>query len=222
MVKKFFILLFLYLLSYNLVAQKKADGCDNWIVKPYLYNDSISTISNVCFWDNYLYKTDTMDRKFFPDTLIICLHLIPSMTLWENRSIDNMDSYNIESELFFVVGESFDCYNIVNPEFSEPYPLLDSVINLKSAFHYINKQNVGFINISTIKIPMKELLRSMNIYTNAKEDSINWIDGTTTILNQIVISTRIYKKDKSYHRRFNFTLPINGPYCSGENPIYYE
>ena len=222
MVKKFILLLFLYILSYNLIAQKNTDGCDDWIIKPFLYNDSISTFSNVCFWDNYLYKTDTLDRNFFPDTLIICLHLIPSMTMWDNGFVDNMDSYRIESKLYFVTGESFDSYNIVNSQFSEPYPLLDSVINLKSAFHYINKQNVGFVNISTIKIPMNELLRSMNIFTNVKEDSIEWVDGTTTILNQIVIRTRIYKKDKSSYRRFNFTLPTNGPYCNGESAYYDE
>lgn len=112
--KHIFFLVIIALQVSNIYAQSKSIGsCDKWNITPYLYNDSISEQSEVCFWQNYWYEKDTSTSFYFPDTLIVCLHIVPSTELWEIDTLD-MKSCRVISNLYFKLGESFNSYNIVN------------------------------------------------------------------------------------------------------------
>ncbi len=199
-----------------MIAQEKYGNCEDWDIVPYLYNDSVNPNTEVCLWKNYWYEPDTSDGPYFPDTLIVYLHLIPSQSLWGEKPIEKMDLYHIESTLYFVLGENIDSYNMINKKISEPFQLLDSVIDFKYAFDYCNRINSGFVEIPCTKIPMRKILRSFNVFTNFRGDWIDSIDGLLSpSLNEVIIKTQIYTKENEVCRRFDFVLPVNGPYCNG-------
>ena len=193
-------------------AQENVGSCEDWDVVPYLYNDSVSKQSEICFWKNYWYGRDDTDKALFPDTLIVCMHLVPNTVLWE-KEITGMGSYHITSQMLFKFGEKSDSYNLVNARCSRPFQIMDSVVDFESIFSLLNRENVGYINIAVKKIPMKKALESLNIFTNVLGESIVWVDGVTFILNQIIIQTQIYRDGEYPCRRFEFILPVNGPYC---------
>ena len=109
--KRIFLLVIIVLhVSYIYAQSTPIGSCDKWNIVPYLYNDSISNQSEVCFWQNYWYERDTTTNLCFPDTLIVCLHLMPSAELWQVDTIE-MKSCRVISNLYFKLGENADSYN---------------------------------------------------------------------------------------------------------------
>lgn len=203
-------------MSYIYAQSKSCGSCDKWNITPYLYNDSISKQSEVCFWQNYWYEQDSTYKFFFPDTLIVCLHLTPDIEIWDMDTLDK-GSCRVISNLYFKLGECTDSYNVVNSENSERILLLDSTIDLNAAFDYYDA-GLGLLLIAMKKIPMREMLSSKNIFTNGWKEKIQWGDGRAHLLNQVIIETVINDLDGVTHRRFEFSLPVNGSYC-GRNII---
>ncbi len=211
--KRIFFLVIIVVHVSCIYAQSKASGsCDKWDIIPYLYNDSISKQSEVCFWQNYWYERDTSVNFYFPDTLIVCMHLVPSTELWEMDTL-NMKSGRVISNLYFKLGESADSYNIINSTNTERILLLNSPIDFNVAFNYINQNKEGFISIAIVKLPMKKMLSSMNVFTNVWGESILWENGKSLMLNQVIIETVVSDMDGYLCRRFEYSLPINGHYC---------
>ena len=197
----------------RLVAQDFVGNCEDWDIVPYLYNDSVSKQSEICLWKNYWYNTDGTTESFFPDTLVVCLHLVPNTVLWE-KEVSGMGSFHVKSQLLFKLGESKDSYNMVNSKYSEPIMLFDSVVDFESIFAYLNQVNVGYINIAVSKIPMKEILKTLNVFINEWGESVLWNNGVPLKLNQVIILTQIFESGGNPCRRFEFSLPVNGPYCN--------
>ena len=126
-----------------------------------------------------------------------------------------MDSCRLESKLYFVLGENIDSYNMINKKISEPYQLLDTLIDFKYLFNYYIINDLPFPTIC-VKIPMKKILRSLMVFTNVWGEFVNLTDGRVPqSLNQLIIKTQIYTKENEVCRRFDFVLPVNGPYCNG-------
>lgn len=214
--KRIFLLAIIVLQVSTIYGQSESSGsCENWDIVPYLYNDSISEQSAVCFWKNYWYERDTTTNLCFPETLIVCLHLLPGTELWE-KDTKEMESCRVVSNLYFKLGEKCDSYNIVNGKNSEYVLLLDSVIDLKAAFNYIDKMHVGFINIATVKLPMREMLFAMNVFTNVWRQDILLESDKSFMLNQMIVETVVYGTDGVPCRRFDFSLPVNGYYCGNQ------
>ena len=191
---------------------KPSSSCDKWDIIPYLYNDSISKQSEVCFWQNYWYEIDSTTNFYFPDTMIVCLHLVPSTELWE-VDMPNFGAGRVLSTLHFKVGENTDSYNIVNPRNTDSLLLLDSTIDFKAAFEGYNGKDEGFLYLAIVRLPMKEWLSSMNIYTNVWGEKVKWEIGKSFILNSVIVETVIYDSVGNLCRRFEFSLPVNGSYC---------
>lgn len=199
-------------MSYIYAQSISCGSCDKWNITPYLYNDSISKQSKVCFWQNYWYERDSITTFLFPDTLIACLHLTPGIELWDMDTLDK-GTCRVISNLYFKLGEGTDSYNIVNSENSERILLIDSTIDLNTAFDYYD---VGLLIIAIKKIPMQEVLSSKNVFTNGWKEKIQWVDGRAHLLNQVIIETVINDLDGVTHRRFEFSFPVNGGYCESD------
>lgn len=90
---------------------------------------------------------------------------------------------------------------------------MDSAIDFKAAFDYINQKEEGFVIIAKVNLPMKKMLSSMNVFTNVWGENILWEDGKSFMLNQVIVETVIYDTDGAPCRSFEFSLPINGFYC---------
>ena len=73
--------------------------------------------------------------------------------------------------------------------------LLDSAIDFKAAFDYINQKEEGFVIIAKVNLPMKKMLSSMNVFTNVWGENILWEDGKSFMLNQVIVETVIYDTD---------------------------
>jgi hypothetical protein len=140
------------------------------------------------------------------------MHLVPSTELWEMDTL-NMKSGRVISNLYFKLGESADSYNIINSTNTERILLLNSPIDFNVAFNYINQNKEGFISIAIVKLPMKKMLSSMNVFTNVWGESILWENGKSLMLNQVIIETVVSDMDGYLCRRFEYSLPINGHYC---------
>lgn len=199
-------------MSYIYAQSKSCGSCDKWNITPYLYNDSISKQSEVCFWQNYWYEQDSTYKFFFPDTLIACLHLTPDIELWDMDTLDK-GSCRVISNLYFKLGECTGSYNIVNSETSDRILLLDSTIDLNAAFDFCNKPDEGLLFIAIKKIPMREMLSSKNVFTNTWKEKIQWENAIVLLLNQVIVETVINDLDGVTRRRFEFSLPVNGSYC---------
>ena len=211
--KRIILLLTILFQSVCISAQSEPGGsCDKWNIIPYLYNDSISRQSEVCFWQNYWYEIDSTTNFYFPDTMIVCLHLVPSTELWE-VDMSNPGAGRIISNLHLIIGENTDSYNIVNPQKTDSLLLIDNTIDFKAAFDHINRNIEGFVNVATVRIPMKEWLSSMNVFTNVWGEEVKWEDGKVSMLNSVIIETAIYDSEGNPCRRFEFSLPVNGSYC---------
>ncbi len=196
------------------ISQNKIESepCYFWDVMPVFYNNIISDTTIASYWENYWHYWSGDNSKLIPDTLLIKLNLIPSISILDLKTIPEV-KYTMLSTFQLKYGSHGDSYLVINPRLSEPIILHNDIINLKEIFEkFINTNSMGY-SFYPIAIPLKELLDSLNIYIH--DQVIDYSRSPWFSLNQIIINTYLIDADGKQKCWYEFTFPVNGAYSSG-------
>jgi hypothetical protein len=217
---KFFLILFFISIYGFSQSYKTTELCKAWYIVPLLYNNYISDSTRVEYWENYwYYRSSDTTKKLIPDTLIIILHPIPSMILldYDSNTVENKN-YVIKSIFRIKYGDYQNSYYVVNPRLSDEITIFEKNINLFELFNnYMESEDVQITPIAPIKVPIRKMLDSLNIYIFDRPDTnkINYY------INQIIITTYFINEKGEIKCSSEFTFPINGCY-SDDNCCVYE
>jgi hypothetical protein len=215
--KIFLILFFISIYGFS-QSYKINEFCDEWYILPLLYNNYKSDSTIVKYWENYWYFRSENTNKLIPDTLVISLDLIPSMVVIDEEVLKSVkDSiYTIKSIINYKYGNYQDSYNVINPKISEDIVIYEQKVNHKKAIKEILKSEMAVHNLKIIKVPIREMLDSLNIYIFDRPDTnkINYY------LNQIIITSYFINEKGEIKCSSEFTFPINGCYSDGNCCVY--
>jgi hypothetical protein len=124
--------------------------------------------------------------------------------------------YTIKSIINYKYGNYQDSYNVINPKISEDIVIYEQKVNHKKAIKEILKSEMAVHNLKIIKVPIREMLDSLNIYIFDRPDTnkINYY------LNQIIITSYFINEKGEIKCSSEFTFPINGCYSDGNCCVY--
>lgn len=217
--KIFLILFFMSIYGYS-QFYKINEFCEEWYILPLLYNNYKSDSTKVEYWENYWYfRSSDTTKKLIPDTLVIFLDLTPSMILTDEKVVETAkDSiYTIKSIINYKYGNYQDSYNVINPKISEDIVIYEQKVNLKKIIKEILKTKSFGYDLTIIKLPIREMLDSLNIYIFDRPDT----NKISYYLNQIIITNYFINEKGEIKCSSEFTFPINGCY-SDDNCCVYE
>lgn len=188
-----------------------------WRISPQLYNYSITSSSKVTFWGNYFNNRgkDSLP-DFFPDTLLIEVDVVPSMRI-DTEGLRNK-SVKLMIELILKYGDWAESNNCINPQYSDPIVIYDSVLNLVDCLKKIRTDNTSQLVLKTAKVPLLEWFHSLNVFTYTKK--WDWMQTQLRYYaNQIVIRSS-FSDNNGVIATSEYNLPIIG--CGNEIELDQE
>lgn len=212
-----FIILLLYILCGTISRGQCKSSSFQWRISPKLYNNFVDSNSEVTFWGNYFNnRGKDLLPDFFPDTLLIEIVLIPSIRIDLEGLRD--ESARLKVELILKYGDWSESKNVINPQYSDPIIIIDSVLNLADCLKKI-RVNIGSqLVVQTVKVPLLRWFHSLDVFTYTEK--WDWMQPQLChYANQIIIRSS-FSSNGSIIASSEYSLPVGG--CGNEIELDQE